>query len=124
MRRRPGRSSPEWCRSNIEARLEEVRRRQGEEAVTALRSRLENDDYRDELPYFSAGFVDREDRLWLGAFDWPDSRGPAMWSVFDPEGLIKRAALVVPYDERWPEAVRRLKRIRPGRMLSSLGSTL
>lgn len=70
----------------IEGRLEEVRRRQGDEAVAALRTRLEGEEYRDELPYFSAGFVDREDRIWVGAYDWPDSSGPVIWSVFSSEG--------------------------------------
>ena len=77
---------PSMLDEYIEARLEEARQRQGDEAVPPLRSRLESDDYLDELPYFSTGFVDREDRLWLGTFDWPDPSGPVSWSVFNSEG--------------------------------------
>lgn len=77
---------PDMLREYIEARLEETRERQGDEAVPPLRSRLESEEYLDELPYFSTGFVDREDRLWLGTLDWPDAGGPVVWSVFDPSG--------------------------------------
>ena len=77
---------PAMLEAYVDARLEEARQRQGDEAVPPLRERLEGDDYLDELPYFSAGFVDREDRLWLGTFEWPDPSGPVSWSVFDSTG--------------------------------------
>ncbi len=77
---------PSMVQEYVRARLEEVRQRQGEEAVAELRTRLESEEYREELPYFNTGFVDREDRLWIGAYDWPDASGPVVWSVFSKGG--------------------------------------
>ena len=74
----------EW----IEATLEEVRRREGEEAVPRYRSRYEDALLGEHVPVFGIAFVDSEDRLWVSGPAWPSlDSTPRQWSVFSKDGF-------------------------------------
>ena len=73
----------EW----IEATLDEVRRREGEQAVPRYRSRYEDALFGEHVPVFGIAFVDSERKLWVSGPAWPSlDATPRHWSVFSREG--------------------------------------
>lgn len=72
----------------IEAVLDDVRRREGENAVPRYRRDLEEAIYGDDVPLFGLAFVDAEDRLWVSGSVWPDLLAePRQWTVFSRDGF-------------------------------------
>jgi hypothetical protein len=90
LRRRvdPTEVTPVMTQEWIDSQLEEVRRREGEEAVPRYRRGYEEAHFGEFLPFFEWAFVDMSRRLWLAAHSWPSDQGlPRLWSVFSPEGV-------------------------------------
>lgn len=78
---------PSMIERFIEARLERVREREGEDAIARHRRMYEEERFNEHLPLFQAAFVDGEGRLWLGSAEWPEARYSRSWSLFDADGL-------------------------------------
>lgn len=70
----------------IETRLERVRSAEGEAGVVRARQSLADDEYGDVVPLFTSALVDRDQRLWVSASEWPSDGRPRRWSVFAPDG--------------------------------------
>ena len=70
----------------IDGQLARIRASQGEAAASQMQTRLREDQYGDHVPLFQEVFVDGEERLWVGASEWPAMQSPKRWSVFAQEG--------------------------------------
>lgn len=79
---------PAEVEAYIEANLDRVRRREGEEAVPRYRRGYEESHFGDQVPFFATAFVDKEERLWVSGPIWPSLQGtPRQWSVFSKDGI-------------------------------------
>ncbi len=89
--------TPDMTEQWIEANLKPVRRDQGEAAVDARRQQLAAGERGTHVPLFQEAFVDRDQRLWVGASSWPglSFSPPPSWSLFDADG-VWLGDLVVP----------------------------
>jgi len=78
---------PAMIEAWIEGNLKEVRKFEGDAAVPRYRQRYEEGSYGDRAPLFDRAFVDSEERLWVGASEWPAHQvAPVTWSIFAPNG--------------------------------------
>lgn len=71
-----------------DASLDEVRQREGEAGVARSRATFEAAVRGERAPLFQQMFIDRDERLWLGASEWPEmAMFPRRWSVFGADGV-------------------------------------
>jgi hypothetical protein len=79
---------PAMIETWIAQNLEEVRRREGEAAVSRYRQIYDEALFGDRVPLFERAFVDGDGRLWVGSSEWPDRlAASARWSIFAPNGI-------------------------------------
>lgn len=72
-----------WIASN----LDEVRRREGEDAIARYRLRYDGAAIGDRVPLFERAFVDDRGQLWVGSSEWPAlDANPRRWSIFAANG--------------------------------------
>lgn len=78
---------PAMVEEYVEIQLEFVRRNEGEARVPDYRRRYEEATYGEDLPFFGAAFVDRDQRLWVSESPWPNANSePRRWTLFSREG--------------------------------------
>lgn len=72
----------------VDVSLAEIRQREGEIGAARSRPLFEAAVRGERVPLFQHAFVDRDQRLWLGQSDWPESLiFPRRWSVFRDDGV-------------------------------------
>ncbi len=79
--------TPAMTEAYIAQELEQVRRRDGEEAVERARQMFADASVAERRPLFETAFVDRDARLWIASSTWPHyATAPHRWSIFAADG--------------------------------------
>lgn len=74
-------------RTWIADQLAEVRKHEGEAAISRYQQSFDEAAFGERVPLFERAFVDGDGQLWIGSSDWPSPRSaPVRWSVFGTSG--------------------------------------